>query len=195
MSITLTDTQCQAFKRFVEDEELRAPSDLRVLIEATPTEGEVKESELWRWLRDELTVSYKSIDLQRVESGSTSEGIPDVNYCLQGVEGWIELKVAKLTKRPPYIITIGLRPAQAFWLARRRRAGGRAWVLAAIPPMAEVEGRWGHLLLFDGVLAPRMFQTDGSFSLDDARRMATADLPKERGPQLKALFEHLTKPL
>ena len=194
--ITLTYTQTSAFRRFIEDEELAVPVDLRVIAEAKPSEDEMKEADLWRWFRDELTSTYAGIDIQRVESGSTSEGIPDVNYCLRGVEGWLELKVGTITKRDPHLVTLGLRPAQAFWLARRARAGGRASILAAIPPTEPLlTGRWGHLFLFSGLTAPRLREMDGSLGLDEIRRMAAADLPKQRGPQLAALFDQLTKPL
>lgn len=55
---------------------------------------------------------------QRIETGWTAAGVPDVNYCAGGVEGWLELKAVA-----GFLVTI--RPMQAAWAARRLRAGGR----------------------------------------------------------------------
>ena len=58
-----------------------------------------------------------------IESHATSAGIPDLNYCINGNEGHIELKVG--TKRkPPY-----LRPTQHRWFVLRNRAKGKAFFL------------------------------------------------------------------
>jgi hypothetical protein len=58
---------------------------------------------------------------QAVETGMTGRGIPDLNYCARGVEGWVECKQTTGW-------AVGLRPEQVAWLARRTRAGGRCWV-------------------------------------------------------------------
>lgn len=68
-------------------------------------------------LRDHLP----HIHWQRVESG-TSRGIPDMNYCVDGAEGWIELKWTLGW-------TVDLRPEQVAWLMRRSRSGGRVHIL------------------------------------------------------------------
>ena len=59
---------------------------------------------------------------QRVETGGTGRGIPDINGCLDGVEVWIENKATDGW-------TAGLRPEQVGWIDRRARAGGRVFVL------------------------------------------------------------------
>ncbi len=56
-----------------------------------------------------------------VESGATGSGIPDMNYCCDGDEGWIEMKQTPGHRVP-------LRPEQVGWIARRVRAGGRVWI-------------------------------------------------------------------
>jgi hypothetical protein len=56
-----------------------------------------------------------------IESGTTGRGIPDSNYCADGMEGWIEFKAT-----PGW--TCPLRPEQVGWLARRARYGGRVWI-------------------------------------------------------------------
>jgi len=60
---------------------------------------------------------------QRIETGGTGTGIPDVNLCYEGKEIWIELKLVK-GKR------IDLSPTQIAWHMKRTKAGGRTWILA-----------------------------------------------------------------
>jgi hypothetical protein len=59
---------------------------------------------------------------QSVETGAISSGVPDSNYCFQGVEGWVEMKATD-----GWAVT--LRPEQIGWIARRVRAGGRVHVM------------------------------------------------------------------
>ena len=58
---------------------------------------------------------------QAVETGSTGKGIPDSNYCIDGVEGWIEFKKCKHWR-------VGIWPEQIAWIEKRARNGGRAFV-------------------------------------------------------------------
>lgn len=60
-------------------------------------------------------------DWQRIESGLTGLGIPDVNGCSKGHEVWIELKGTSGWK--PYI-----RPEQIGWAERRARSGGKVFL-------------------------------------------------------------------
>jgi hypothetical protein len=76
------------------------------------SDGELRE--IWRQ-------HLKKFHWQSIESGSTGRGIPDSNYCVDGVEGWIENK-----KTDGW--AVGLRPEQVGWHLRRARAGGRTWV-------------------------------------------------------------------
>ena len=78
-----------------------------------------KESLLWKQLRDNLP----KVHWQRIETGITGAGVPDVNGCLDGKEVWVELKRVKGRQ-------IGLRPMQIAWLATRTKYGGRCYVLA-----------------------------------------------------------------
>lgn len=59
---------------------------------------------------------------QRIETGGTGRGIPDINGCLDGVEVWVENKITDGWQVP-------LRPEQIGWIHRRARAGGRVFVL------------------------------------------------------------------
>jgi hypothetical protein len=63
------------------------------------------------------------LDYQRIETGSTGRGIPDVNYCHQGGEFWVELKIVKGR-------SIDLSPEQVAWHFRRTRAGGKTFIIA-----------------------------------------------------------------
>ncbi len=56
-----------------------------------------------------------------IESGSTGAGIPDSNFCCNGVEGFVEFKQTTGHTCP-------LRPEQVGWIARRVRAGGRVFI-------------------------------------------------------------------
>lgn len=62
--------------------------------------------------------------LTRIESHATSIGQPDVNYCIDGIEGNVELKYTNSSKKG-----IILRPSQHQWFRKRVKAGGRPWVL------------------------------------------------------------------
>lgn len=62
--------------------------------------------------------------LTRIESHATSIGQPDVNYCIDGIEGNVELKYTNSAKKG-----IILRPSQHQWFRRRVHAGGHPWVL------------------------------------------------------------------
>lgn len=55
-----------------------------------------------------------------VEMGVTSRGVPDSNYCCEGVEGWIECKQAKHWR------TV-IRPEQIGWAERRIDHGGKVF--------------------------------------------------------------------
>jgi len=73
-------------------------------------------------------------------------GVADANWCIDGIEVWVELKVLRSNQfRKP------LGKEQVVWLIRRCRAGGRAWVLA------HDEGR-NRLLLWNGRYARALAQ-------------------------------------
>ena len=106
------------------------------------------ESNLWERLRKGLSPFGH---LQRIEVGLTvGAGIPDVNFCFSGNEGWIELKHGDPPVRASTVVfksQRGLDPDQIDWLVYRRKCGGRAWIFIQL-------GKW--LLLFDGIEAPKI---------------------------------------
>lgn len=67
--------------------------------------------------------------IQRVETGGTGKGIPDMNYCHKdidslatyGIEGWVEAKITSTN-------AVGMRSEQVGWIERRCRAGGRVFI-------------------------------------------------------------------
>lgn len=77
------------------------------------------EKDFWKEIRDHLP----DVHWQRIETGQTGGGIPDLNGCWKGREAWIELKVHpnKLT------------PMQDNWIRKRREARGIAIVAVRYP--------------------------------------------------------------
>lgn len=61
------------------------------------------------------------VDWQPIETAATGRGVPDVNFCHQAIEGWIENKVTKGWK-------VTVRPEQVGWMERRARAHGRVFM-------------------------------------------------------------------
>lgn len=58
-------------------------------------------------------------DFQSIEVGF-DRGVPDTNFCCDGVEGWIEFKETNGIK-------VRVSPEQCAWMGRRTRAGGRTF--------------------------------------------------------------------
>lgn len=58
---------------------------------------------------------------QAIESGLTGGGIPDSNYCVGGIEGWVEHKSTATGKVPISADQVG-------WHLRRARAGGHTFI-------------------------------------------------------------------
>lgn len=122
----------------------------------------------------------KSTHIQRIES-SVTQGIPDVNYCINGVEGWLELKSwEKAIGRGDFYVP-KLRPQQCAWLHRRSSAGGRALLLCRVS---------GSILAFDGLVAPVLLDV---ISWEAARNVASLWLLKDDEPYWPRVRELLTK--
>jgi hypothetical protein len=81
-------------------------------------------------LRKIFREHLKDFDWQSVETHITSRGVPDLNYCSNGAEGWIELKSCKHWR-------VAIRPEQVAWAERRMRKGGRVF-LAVIRDRSEL---------------------------------------------------------
>lgn len=86
--------------------------------------------------------------VDRVENELTV-GMFDTSYCLDGVEGWMELKSPKEPVRPTTALfgsNHKLSQEQKNWCLRQKQAGGRAFILIS------TDKRW---LLIDGDYADR----------------------------------------
>ena len=106
------------------------------------------EANLWGRVRKGLAPFGH---LQRVECGMTvGPGVPDVNFCFGGMEGWMELKHADPPVRASTVVfgsQRGMDADQIDWLVYRRKCGGNAWIFIQL-------GKW--LLLIDGIEAPKV---------------------------------------
>jgi Holliday junction resolvase len=78
-----------------------------------------KESQLWTLVKQHIP---KDAHVQRIETGLTGKGVPDLNYCQNGKEIWIELKSIRGNKSQ-------LSPFQIAWIHNRAKAGGNCYVL------------------------------------------------------------------
>ena len=89
------------------------------------------EKRLYGWLRRRF--DHPKLDMQRVETFAGS-GVPDVNFCHGCCEGWMELKVATVSKNDDGELRLKFkwRPAQLAWGFHRERCGGYTRVVAAV---------------------------------------------------------------
>jgi len=101
---------------------------------------ETLEKNLWSLLKGKLPPHCHA---QRIETGSTGLGIPDVNLCLNGIETWVELKVVKGLR-------VELSPQQVVWHYRRARALGSSCILARDKFDGKRKGKGDHLYLWAG---------------------------------------------
>ena len=72
----------------------------------------------------------KGIFVQRIESGETGKGIPDLFVITKGVPMWIELKRVHNTCSNKRILEIPWRPGQQAWLHEVRSRGITTMTLA-----------------------------------------------------------------
>jgi len=104
------------------------------------------EATSWSWLRDGVQKTLPAFSLlERVENGVVV-GMPDVNYVIRGVEGWIELKAVPLPARDSTAVlgAEGLNIDQINWALKRVSVNGRVFTFISAAPY-----RW----LVDGVHA------------------------------------------
>lgn len=67
----------------------------------------------------------------RVENAIGS-GMPDVNYCIEGIEGWLEIKSPVEPKRPTTPLfgsNHNVSQEQINWFCRQRQSGGNSFLL------------------------------------------------------------------
>ena len=98
------------------------------------------ENTLWALFKKHLP---KGCDSQRIETGGTGRGIPDVNLCYQGQEVWVELKVVSGRK-------INITAEQCAWHYRRVRAGGKTYIVARDKADGVRKGKYDKLYVWSG---------------------------------------------
>jgi hypothetical protein len=82
----------------------------------------MNEAKFSSWLMQHW-LSGEGVHAQRIET-TTGSGIPDINFCVQGFEGWLETKVFTPGRR------VLLRPYQRAWMHRRLIAKGEVFIVA-----------------------------------------------------------------
>lgn len=89
----------------------------------------MSESNAYKNFRDNVLLPGDRID--RVENAIVS-GMPDINFCISGTEGWIELKSPIEPKRSSTKLfgsNHKISQDQKNWFKRQLKAGGIAWLL------------------------------------------------------------------
>ena len=81
-----------------------------------------------------MRAKIRELDLpgrwERIENG-VSVGMPDVNYCVNGFEGWIELKHGKMPSKSTTVIfksQRGMEQEQVNWHYVQVKNGGISWI-------------------------------------------------------------------
>lgn len=102
------------------------------------------EATSWDWLRNGIKKTVPNFSLlERVENG-VHIGTADVNYCIRGHEGWIELKAVDLPKRGDTAVLgrQGLNKEQINWHLARTQVLSQTWVFISADPYRWLVG--GH---------------------------------------------------
>jgi hypothetical protein len=81
----------------------------------------MREKDLWSMVHG----AWPHVHATRIENTATF-GVPDVNCCYQGVEFWLELKVAA----GDFVV---VRPTQLAWIIKHLKVNGKVFILVAIP--------------------------------------------------------------
>lgn len=92
------------------------------------------EKQLYQRIKEiEATYRGNTARWMRVEN-VLLPGVPDVNYCINGAEGWLELKCPPVKANEQTAVfggAHGLSPVQMAWALSQAQAGGRCFLLTA----------------------------------------------------------------
>lgn len=92
------------------------------------------EKQLYQRIKEiEATYRGNTARWMRVEN-VLLPGVPDVNYCINGAEGWLELKCPPVKAHEQAAVfggAHGLSPVQVAWALSQAQAGGRCFLLTA----------------------------------------------------------------
>ena len=116
--------------------------------------------------------------LERIEN-IAGTGTPDVNFCSQGVECWIEMKSSKEPLRPTSLLFASnhrLSQTQKNWFLQQRNAGGKCYILIA------TDKRWMLIngKYADGINKLTVAQLRGAASWQAPRPVNAADWARLR---------------
>lgn len=88
----------------------------------------LSEKRAYEWLKRHVFLPKDRID--RIEN-LVVQGMPDVNYCIDGIEGWIEIKAPTMPKRESTALfgsNHKVSQAQKNWFLRQSKAFGIGWI-------------------------------------------------------------------
>jgi len=131
------------------------------------------EKDLNQFLQTKLASQARLLHWQRVES-SIGSGTPDVNFCIDSHDWWIELKVISLnTITRETQIKVKWRPGQVAWLVNRIKAGGNAGVMIGVTITRVNMSSLIFVRSIEGILSLRGFisikdlmSMDGAYIMD-----------------------------
>lgn len=88
-------------------------------------------------LRPIVRSSIPGAQWTTIETGQTSGGVPDLEFCFPGgTSGWVECKATRAW-------AIKFRPGQPGWIGRRARLGGLVWIAVRRHiPRSETDELW-----------------------------------------------------
>jgi Holliday junction resolvase len=109
------------------------------------------EKNFWSVVKNAMERDLPGVHLQRIETGMTGRGIPDVNACYRGVEAWLELKVVEGRR-------VLLRPEQVAWHAKRAAVGGNNFIIARDKRDGVRVGKFDRLYVWHGSQAVSLVQ-------------------------------------
>jgi len=92
----------------------------------------MKEKQVWKILKRYF--AKHSARANRIEN-LIGSGFPDVNFCLGGFEGWIEIKAPKAPKKAKTKLfgsNHKLSQEQKNWFLEQIKAGGKCYIFIAI---------------------------------------------------------------
>ena len=116
----------------------------------------MSEKSLWTFTRNGVksVVPSHELHIERIENG-VALGTPDVNYCIRGQAGWIELKfLPEWPKRSTTLVRVDhFTKEQRIFLHNYSMAGGRCFVWVQVKD---------EYFLFDGLIAAMFLGYDSN---------------------------------
>lgn len=105
----------------------------------------MSEKDAYKFLRDKVFLPRDRLD--RIEN-LVVEGMPDVEFCASGTEGWIEIKAPTEPKRsttPLFGSNHKVSQEQKNWILRQLKAYGVIYIFIATDKRKMlIEGRWAE---------------------------------------------------